>query len=208
MAIRQQRSWGLIGAGAVLAWVLAEPALAHHGLGGRLPTTGWEGLISGLAHPVIGLDHLAFVVGVGLLATLVARPWAVLLILGFGVSAALGTGIHLGGYDFPGSELLVTASVLLAGLVLAWETHGRPTLLLALVLLAGVGHGYAYGESIIGAEPAPLGAYLAGFTLIQLALSLGVYRVFEVLGRPGWRRNLGWLLVGAGLVFVSGVLGA
>ncbi len=35
-------------------------------------------------------------------------------------------------------------------------------------------HGYAYGESIYGAEPTPLAAYLAGLVTVQTALVLGV----------------------------------
>ena len=41
-----------------------QPALAHHALGGRIPSNFFEGFLSGLAHPVIGLDHLAFVVAI------------------------------------------------------------------------------------------------------------------------------------------------
>src|SRR5262244_1869797 len=47
-------------AGALL---LADPAFAHHLMGGRMPSTFVEGLLSGLGHPVIGIDHLAFLVG-------------------------------------------------------------------------------------------------------------------------------------------------
>ena len=43
-------------------------ALAHHGIDGRTPTTFAEGLISGLAHPVLGLDHLVFLLAAGLAA--------------------------------------------------------------------------------------------------------------------------------------------
>ncbi len=39
---------------------------AHHVMGGRMPATFAEGLLSGLGHPVIGIDHLAFIVAVGL----------------------------------------------------------------------------------------------------------------------------------------------
>src|SRR5262249_57584778 len=41
------------------------PAFAHHMMGGRTPSTFMEGLLSGLGHPVIGLDHLAFLLAVG-----------------------------------------------------------------------------------------------------------------------------------------------
>lgn len=42
----------------VSAFALARPALAHHAMGNTTPNTFAEGLVSGLAHPIIGLDHL------------------------------------------------------------------------------------------------------------------------------------------------------
>ena len=42
----------------------------------------------------------------------------------------------------------------------------------AVALAAGIFHGYTYAESIVGAEPAPLVADLAGFTAVQLAVAM------------------------------------
>jgi urease accessory protein len=42
-------------------------------MGGDLPETHWLGLLSGLAHPVIGIDHLVFVLGVGIWSALAGR---------------------------------------------------------------------------------------------------------------------------------------
>ena len=49
----------------------------------------------------------------------------------------------------------------------------------ALVLFAMVGavHGYALGESIYGAEPTPLYAYLLGLAVIQSAIALAAATV-------------------------------
>ena len=43
--------------------VIAQPAWAHHPMGGTLPQTFLQGLLSGFGHPVIGVDHLAAIVG-------------------------------------------------------------------------------------------------------------------------------------------------
>ena len=53
---------------ALAAALAAEPALAHHVMGGAMPATFGQGLLSGLGHPIIGLDHLAALVGAGLVA--------------------------------------------------------------------------------------------------------------------------------------------
>ena len=55
----------VIGCGLAALFFAAEPALAHHVMGGRMPATFGQGFLSGLGHPVIGLDHLAAVVAVG-----------------------------------------------------------------------------------------------------------------------------------------------
>ena len=49
-------------------FAITPAALAHHPLGGRLPANLLEGLMSGLAHPIIGIDHFVFVMAAGLLA--------------------------------------------------------------------------------------------------------------------------------------------
>ena len=46
----------------------AGAAFAHHPLGGMTPQTAMHGFLSGVGHPVIGFDHLAFIIGVGLIA--------------------------------------------------------------------------------------------------------------------------------------------
>jgi urease accessory protein len=92
----------------------------------------------------------------------------------FVAASAIGVALHVYGMTLPGAELIVAASVILAGFLLA---RGRELPLAAWATLfgvAGIAHGYAYGESIFGAEPTPLFAYLAGLVIIQSALSIGV----------------------------------
>ena len=53
---------------AAMILTTTSAALAHHPLGGMTPTSFTEGFLSGIGHPVIGFDHLAFVIAVGLIA--------------------------------------------------------------------------------------------------------------------------------------------
>jgi len=73
---------------ATIALSIASPALAHHVMGGATPVTFGQGFLSGLAHPVIGLDHLAVVVAVGCLAA--AHRAGAGLIGGFVLAMILG----------------------------------------------------------------------------------------------------------------------
>jgi urease accessory protein len=52
----------------ILLSLVPASAKAHHVMEGELPNSIVTGFISGVAHPVIGLDHLAFVIAIGLLS--------------------------------------------------------------------------------------------------------------------------------------------
>lgn len=156
------------------------PASAHHAMGGQLPSTFAQGLLSGLAHPVIGPDHLAFLIAVGVAVG--AGGLSLALPFVFVAASAIGVALHVSGIALPGAELIVAASVIVAGILLA---HGRAlplTVWAALFGLAGIAHGYAYGESIFGAEATPLLAYLLGLVAIQSALAVGVALIARRLG--------------------------
>ena len=58
-------------AGIVLS---ASPAYAHHPLGGMPMETFTHGLLSGIGHPILGFDHLFFVVIVGIAALFTGGP--------------------------------------------------------------------------------------------------------------------------------------
>ena len=60
----------LIGSGGLL--VSSGAALAHHPMCGQTPDTLLTGVLSGIGHPIIGIDHLAFVICVGLASAFVA----------------------------------------------------------------------------------------------------------------------------------------
>jgi urease accessory protein len=156
---------------AILAGLclFAGPALAHHPMGGAVPQTLWHGLLSGFAHPVIGPDHLAFLLAAGALAT-VRRGAALAALLG---GTGLGAVLQLAGLALDPVEPLVALSVLLAGLALLRPLPARWGLLLPLgFALAGLAHGAAYAESIAGAPPATIIAYLLALSAMQASLAL------------------------------------
>ena len=182
--------------------VIAEPAWAHHVMGGKLPQTFLQGLLSGLGHPVIGVDHLAAIVGVGILAALAGRSAAV--VLAFSVAVIAGVGLHLAKIDLPASELFVGLTTLLIGaLVIARQSMGAGVAAL-LFAIAGLVHGYALGESIVGAEASPLMAYLLGLLVIQTAIGVSVYAAVRSLAR--WpARTAGLTAVGVLVALAGGI---
>lgn len=202
---------GLRPLAACAALLLAAPAWAHHAMDGRTPETLAEGLLSGLAHPVIGLDHLAFVLAVGWLLAKLPLARRAGLAAAFVVGTVAGTFLHLQSVDIPASELLVALSVLLAGLSLVFRRWPGLAVLAPALPLAGLLHGYAYGESIVGAEPAPLAAYLAGFAAIQFLIIVGVATLLSRSDAPRLQvsgRAAGIVIAGVGAWFSMGHLAA
>jgi urease accessory protein len=186
----------------------ATPAFAHHAMGGNLPTNFLEGFLSGIAHPLIGIDHFAFIVAVGLLAA--TRPRGISILIAFILAAMLGTGIHLTQLGIPGIELLVSGSIVLFGALLVLNDRVNVITAAGLAAIAGLFHGYAYGEAIFGAEMTPLGSYLIGFTVIQLLVSVSAFLVGQVILRrspnPSTFRSSGLVILGIGLAFFSSQL--
>jgi urease accessory protein len=187
-----------------LALVAATPALAHHPMGFESPQTVAHGLLSGLAHPVIGVDHLAFVVLVGLAAAASGR----LLVapLAFIGATLLGTVLQLWGAVLPLAELVIAGSVVVLGALLVLGRQVSGAAAPAAFAVAGLFHGWAYGEAVLGSEMGPIVAYLLGFAAIQFAIAAGVAVLAAravVAGFPALQARLAAAIcLGVGLVFL------
>jgi urease accessory protein len=164
------------------------PAFAHHMEGGQMPSTFTAGLLSGIGHPIIGLDHFAFIAGVAFVAATI-----------------VGCALHLQGVTLPAAEIVVAASVLIVGAAIM-TGRAMPAILAASIFaLAGLFHGYAYGEAIFGAEQTPVVASLIGFAAIQTAIAVVVMLITGSLASMASAvpaRLAGAVIAGIGLTFL------
>lgn len=171
---------------ALAAAALPGTALAHHPMGGLAPRTAWEGLLSGIGHPVIGLDHLAFVIAAGVLAAGVAergtRLLLPLLFLGGGMA---GTLLHLAGIGLGPVEAVIAASLLVAGALLMARATPSSGMLGAFFAAAGLFHGHAFAEAVVGSETGPVLAYLLGLAVTQAAIAYGAMALARRMAAPG-----------------------
>jgi urease accessory protein len=198
--------------GLVLAGVIfmALPAYAHHPFGGRIPANAIEGFLSGMGHPVIGFDHLLFIIATGCVGALMKR--GVTIPIAFVLASMIGTGLHLNALDLPAPEAIVSTSVLLFGIIIAVGVQFSLPLVAGLAAIAGIFHGYAYGEAIVGAEMTPLFAYLLGFVGIQLIVSMAAWKLSTVWLKHNATQGLlnlrfiGFAILGAGAAMLSGVV--
>lgn len=182
----------------------AVPAFAHHPMGGAAPETFMHGLLSGIGHPVIGIDHFAFVVAVGLAAAFMRNVWAPPLAAVTGMAA--GCLLTVGAVALPMVEPVIALSVLLLGGMVLFG-RGLPAPAAALLFaLAGLFHGAAYGGAVIGAEPTPVLAYLVGLAVVQMAIAFGTAFLVRGVWKAGSTAALqprlaGAVCAGIGLAF-------
>lgn len=175
---------------AALALLLAAPVQAHHAMEIlNLPVNPLNGLLSGLAHPVLGPDHLVFLLALSLVGLRARAGW-MLALLAVGL---LGSGLGLLLPGLPGAELLVALSLTVEALVVL----GRLPVVLLLPAMAL--HGYVLSGAVLGWSAMPVGAYLVGLLVSQATLLLvalvALRKTAEAL-RPGLRRWLAAALIG------------
>src|SRR5215470_10398134 len=116
MLLNRIRFATLVGAALVTT---AGTAWAHHLMGGKTPSTFADGILSGVGHPIIGPDHLAFLVALGI-AVGVGRLSLVTPFL-FLLAMACGVAAHVAAVNIPAAELIVAVSVLAAGVLLVLD---------------------------------------------------------------------------------------
>ena len=169
-----------------------SPARAHHPMQlFHWQPTPFHGLISGLLHPVLGPDHLLFLLALSLVGLRQRASW-MLALLGVGL---LGSWAGLVLPGLPGAEAMVALSLAVVALVLL----GRLPRLMLLPAFAL--HGYVLSASVLGWSAMPVAAYLAGLALSQ---GLLLFASLQLLARSAGalagrtRLRLALALAGAG----------
>lgn len=182
--------------------LLAAPARAHHLMEiTGLSATPLNGLLSGLAHPVIGPDHLAFLLALSLLGLRHRRGWMLSLL----TVGLLGTLLGLVLPGLPGAEPLLAATLALeAAVLIGWLP--RLTLVPAMAL-----HGYGLSGAVLGWSAMPVSTYLLGLLISQallLVAALALLRPLAARLRPASRPLQALLLLGlAGALGLASQLG-
>jgi urease accessory protein len=198
----------LLNTAMLLTFVMTSSALAHHPLAGKPMETFFDGILSGIGHPILGFDHLFFVIAVGIASLFTGR--ALSAPLAFVIATLFGVGIIIMGIQLPLVEYMIALSlVALGGIVLSGQRFGL-TSILCFFATAGLFHGWAFGETIVGQENINadvLAGYLSGLMVIQWLVAVGAglfvtssFKVFDVADTKA--RIIGGIVAGAGAVFL------
>jgi len=142
------------------------------------PGTGEAaGLLSGLLHPVSGLDHVVAMVAVGLWGAQLGAPAIVILPVTFPMVMALGGMLGLMGVGLPGIEIGIALSGVLLGVMVIVEA--RPPLVWATALVGffAIFHGHAHGTELPANQSAifySLGFVVSTGTLHATGITIGL----------------------------------
>ena len=196
-----------LGLAAAAISTFATPALAHHPLAGAPMETLAHGVLSGIGHPILGFDHLFFVVAVGIAAAFTGR--ALVAPLGYVAAMAAGVLLWVGGVALPAVELVIASSLaIVGGIVLSGRALGFGR---AVVLFGALGlfHGWALGGAMAAQESvsaAVLTGYLAGLAVTQWAIAVAAGKLVTMLWGASAASDIRTRLAGAAIAGVGGFL--
>ncbi len=156
----------------VLLTGFASPALAHHPLGGMAMETFGHGLLSGIGHPLLGFDHLFFVIAMGIAALFTGRKY--LTPAAYIGGMLLGCYAMYAGVGLPMKELVIGLSLLVVGGIVLSGKGLSAGAFTALFLVFGLFHGSAFGDALAAQEGGVGGAVLAGYLIGLGVLQYGV----------------------------------
>ena len=153
--------WLLVAGLASIGIGVLNPVQAHHFADiSQLQPSMFNGVLSGLAHPVLGPDHLLFLLALSLVGLQQRLGWS----LGLLAVGLLGSGAGLLWPGMQGAESLVACTLIVEALVLL---RRLPPLLL---LPAMAVHGYVLSGPVFGWSAMPVVAYGTGLFVSQAAL--------------------------------------
>jgi len=179
---------------AVAGLVLASPALAHEqaGVGG--------GLMSGLLHPLTGIDHLIAMVAVGIWGAQLGAPAIWVLPITFPLVMGLGGVLGVLRVPLPVPEVMVALSAFVLGIAVAMRLRLPFVSAAAIVAVFAVFHGHAHGSELPGsADPLAFGV---GFVASTGLLHLCGIAIGRLTRWPAGERLIQGL--GAGIALLGG----
>lgn len=191
----RQRTAAICMAGLLLVLVLVQIAHAH-------PQQGEAGgFLTGLHHPIAGLDHVLAMVAVGLWGVQLGAPAVWVLPVAFPMVMAVGGMLGLMGVPLPGIEYGIAASAIMLGAAVLFEV--RPPLVVAALVVGifAIFHGHAHGTELPPGQSALL--YSMGFVVATGGLHAAGIGI-GTMHRWSWGQAM--LRVAGAIVAVGGVL--
>jgi urease accessory protein len=165
-----------------------------------------DGILTGMLHPLTGMDHLLVMLGVGLLAVLAGGKAKWQIPLTFLAAMLIGALIALSQINIAGIELLIVISVIATGVALFKRIKLSGAIMFSVVAVFAASHGFAHGvEMPVSVE---MMKYFAGFIAVTFILQMvgmqvGLMLIKLNLGRLTYRISGALLTIFGGGLLIS-----
>ncbi|MDH3332070.1 MAG: HupE/UreJ family protein [Desulfobulbaceae bacterium] len=161
------------------------------------------GFVTGLQHPISGLDHVIAMLAVGLWGAQLGNPALWLLPVVFPMMMAGGGCLGLLRIPLPGVEVGIAVSAIVLGLMVLAEARLKIYLAMVIVAFFAIFHGHAHGTELPAGQSGLL--YSIGFVaatgcLHAVGIAIGLIHRWQV-GRLALR-GAGSIVCGGGIYFL------
>jgi len=161
------------------------------------------GFLTGLQHPVSGLDHVVAMIAVGLWGAQLGNPALWVLPVLFPMMMAGGGMLGLMGIPLPGVEIGIAISAIVLGTMVFAEARLNIQLAMVIVAFFAIFHGHAHGTELPAGQSGLL--YSIGFVaatgcLHGVGITIGLIHRWQA-GRLALR-GAGSLVCAAGIYFL------
>lgn len=163
-----------------------------------------SGLVAGLAHPLLGIDHLVAIFAVGLLSAQLGGRSSWFVPTAFLASMLAGCAGGTLGWTLPAVEYGIALSVVLLGLAIVLNQKYPLAIPLTAVAMFGLFHGHAHGTEM--PQLANGVQYAIGFVattslLLVAGLMLGRWAIGSTQGTTALRLS-GGAIAAVGVCFL------
>lgn len=161
------------------------------------------GFLTGIQHPVSGVDHVIAMLAVGLWGAQLGAPAMWLLPVVFPMMMAMGGCLGLMGIPLPGVEIGIAVSAVVLGLMVLAEARLKIHLAMIIVAFFAIFHGHAHGTELPAGQSGLL--YSIGFVaatgcLHAIGIAIGLVHRWQS-GRLALRAA-GSLVCAGGMYFL------
>lgn len=173
--------------------------------------TPWEGLIWGIAEPVIHLDSFALILALGLVTAKFTQGKSLNITnITFIISAIIGKLIYLSPLNLPGSAIVIAITTLLLGIILVTPKQINWLVIVAMAVISGTFEGYQDTIAVSNTQIATLLTYSLAITFTQsviitsaskIGVTFGISEVNQII--PKIIGFLGLVFCGIGILFLG-----
>ena len=189
--------------GTFISWVILGIVLLPNYAWAHVGSGEAGGFLTGMQHPVSGLDHVIAMLAVGLWGAQLGAPAIWILPVVFPMMMAMGGTLGLMGIPLPGVEVGIAVSAVVLGFMVLKEARLKIQLAMVIVAFFAVFHGHAHGTELPAGQSGLL--YSIGFVaatglLHGAGISIGLIHRWQA-GRLALR-GAGSIVCAAGFYFL------